>query len=254
MKNILLLSLSLFALNITAQVSCVIDTTNTVQGATPTADLLPCAERGKYYEQVVQLLMPTSFSLATIDSFKILTVSGVPNGMQYVSNPASMVFVGGKNGCFVISGTTNDPKGYYNIGFTGIAYIKVAGNNQTFPLSEDDARGAGFDLFIEIVEPGDTCRQPIASGINTINQFADLAFNTFVSSQNNQVMVQVKTADVFSGKVFMVNMLGATVASKSIEVNGNTTDVLDVAGVAKGMYSVVLQSDNKVVSRKVMIK
>ena len=254
MKHFLLFTFSLFLLNASAQVSCVIDTTNTVQGPTPTTDKLPCAVQGVYYEQVVQLFLPSSFTVATIDSFKILTVNGVPNGMLYTTNPVNRVFKGGKNACFIISGTTNDPKGYYDIAFTGIAYVKVGGNKQTFPLSEQDAKGAGFDLFIEIVEPGDTCRQPIASGFKDGKKLDNVAFNTFVSSQNDQVMVQVKTTDVFSAKVFIVNMLGATVASKNIEVNGYTADVLDIAGVAKGMYSVVLQSNNKIITKKIVIK
>ncbi len=254
MKHILLFTFSLLLLNASAQVSCVIDTTNAVEGATPTADLLPCAVQGVYYEQVVQLLLPSSFSVATIDSFKILTVSGVPNGMQYTTNPASMVFKGGKNGCFTISGTTNDPKGYYDVGFTGIAYVKFNGNKVTYPLSEEDAKGAGFDLFIEIVEPGDSCRQPVVSGIKNNKHFDGIAFNTFVSSQSDKLMVQVKTNEIFSGKVFVVNMLGATVATKNIEVNGHTSDVLDIAGISKGMYSVVLQSNNKIITRKIVIK
>jgi len=254
MKHILLFTFSLFLLNASAQVACVIDTTNTVQGPTPTTDKLPCAVQGVYYEQVVQLLLPASYTIATIDSFKILTVNGVPNGMQYTTNPANMVFRGGKNACFVVSGTTNDPKGYYDIAFTGTAYVRVGGNKQTFPLSEEDAKGAGFELFIEIVEPGDTCRQPIASGIRSGKQLDNVAFNTFVSSQNDQVMVQVRTTDVFSAKVFIVNMLGATVAAKNIEVNGYTADVLDVTGVAKGMYTVVLQSNNKIITKKIFIK
>ena len=244
----------MFLLNATAQVSCVIDTTNTVQGPTPTADKLPCAVQGVYYEQVVQLLLPSSVAIATIDSIKILTVSGVPTGLQYNSNPANRVFKGGKNGCFVISGTTNEPKGYYDIDFTAKAYVKVNGTKTTYDLDAAAAKGAGFDLFIEIVEPGDTCRQPIVSGIKDSKKLDNVAFNTFVSSQNDQVMVQVKTTDVFSAKVFIVNMLGATVASKNIEVNGYAADVLDIAGVAKGMYSVVLQSNNKIITKKILIK
>ena len=254
MKHILLFTFSLFLLNASAQVACVIDTTNVVQGATPTAENLPCAVQGVYYEQVIQILLPSAFAVATIDSFKILTVSGVPNGMQYASNPANRVFKGGKSGCFFIKGTTNDPKGYYDIGFTGTAFVKVNGVKTTYPLDEAAAKGAGFDLFIEIVEPGDTCRQPVTSSIKDSKQFDNVAFNTFVSSQNDQVMVQVKTTEAFTAKVFIVNMLGATVASKHIEVNGNTSDVLDVAGVAKGMYTVVLQSNNKIITKKIIIK
>jgi hypothetical protein len=49
-------------------------------------------------------------------------------------------------------------------------------------------------------------------------------------------------------------MIGATVTSKHIEVNGNTSDVLDIAGISKGMYSVVLQSNNKIITKKIVIK
>ncbi len=253
MKNILP-AFALAALsfsNIQAQVSCTIDPTNNVAGISPAPEDFPCITTGVYYEEVAQILIPTNFAIATIDSFEVLTVSGYPSNMNYTTNPASRRMNGGERGCFVFYGTTNDPKGYYDIVFTGIAWVRVGNQKYTYPLDEDQAKDAGFEMFIEVVNPGETCRQPVVSSISKIAPTPTLT--AFFSTANENLMVRIENT-TSAAKLMLVNAMGAVVAQQNIQPDSANLLVLETPNITKGVYTLVLQTAEGVVSKKVMAR
>jgi len=95
---------------------CVIDSTDTVVGITP--DTTPCIMRGQTFGYAYQVHIPASTTFGpfpvTIDSVKLDSITGLPNGVVVTGTPSTGVIPGGGNGCLWISGMTNDPVGPYS--------------------------------------------------------------------------------------------------------------------------------------------
>ncbi len=78
---------------------------------------------GDYYEQTITLSVPTDTTVSVItvyiDSIILLSVDGLPTGLTYGCNSSlgNCTYVGGSEGCFIISGTVNDTVGIYPITF-----------------------------------------------------------------------------------------------------------------------------------------
>ena len=78
---------------------------------------------GDYYEQTITLSVPTDTTVSVItvyiDSIVLLSVDGLPTGLTYGCNSSlgNCTYVGGSEGCFIISGTVNDTVGIYPITF-----------------------------------------------------------------------------------------------------------------------------------------
>ncbi|HWB61880.1 MAG TPA: T9SS type A sorting domain-containing protein, partial [Chitinophagales bacterium] len=121
-KRILLLPvlMGLFAF---ANAQCNIDTTLlTAPGMYPSAQHLPHIVKDSLYDQTVQGLIPDTMSMnfggfvdvsVRVDSVRLDTINGLPNGITWVKNPG--VLPGGGYGCVEFSGTTSDTPGVYNI-------------------------------------------------------------------------------------------------------------------------------------------
>lgn len=236
-----------FTFLVNAQINCTPDTANTTYGSTPQADQIPCIEKGVYYEQVVQVLLPSKFSQADIDSFKMQTVSGLPNGISYVCGNPTCTFYAEKSGCFVIYGTTNDTAKRYDIGFTGKAYIKVNGVPSTFNLNESLAKQAGFDLYLIVIEKDSACNQAIFTSIKNVEN-ESLKFNAFYSAESKKIILQTKNATEVKLQVAIFDFAGRKMYAETTESNSNVI-VIDSEMFAKGLYLVNI---NGVVSKLII--
>src|SRR6185436_8579602 len=114
--------ISIFILGMCSKESfsqCVIDNNNFTDGFTPAS--LPCIDQGVFYQEVIQLHIPatTIYGGLTInvDSLLLLSVTGMPPGITYSSNPSGVPVPGGSNACILFSGTTNAAPGSYVLTF-----------------------------------------------------------------------------------------------------------------------------------------
>src|SRR5690606_16602981 len=176
------------------QAQCVIDNNNT-EFVSPRPDSLPCVERTVFYDQTIQYAFPSSINLGDfipnlpfpyvliIDSVVIDTVYGLPNGINYVSNPVGGKFKGGQKGCALMSGTTTDPAGSYPLEFSG--YMRVRGfpipgifsGDTTFDFSALQSAGGGqmqFQLALEVIEQGAECPNQISSSVKESDLFSSV--------------------------------------------------------------------------------
>lgn len=84
--------------------------------------------RWQYYEQTVTISVPTDTTVSVItvfvDSIQLDSVRGLPNGLTYGcgSSLGNCTYLGGTQGCFIISGTVNDSAGTYPVTFDVIIY------------------------------------------------------------------------------------------------------------------------------------
>lgn len=78
---------------------------------------------GDYYEQTITISVPTDTTVSVItvfiDSIYLESVTGLPTGLTYGCNSSlgNCTYLGGTEGCFIISGTVNDTVGVYPIVF-----------------------------------------------------------------------------------------------------------------------------------------
>lgn len=219
---------------VNAQVTCTADTTNTTYGSTPQADEIPCIQKGVYYEQVVQVLLPSQFTQAEIDSFKMQTVNGLPTGISYVCGNPDCTFYSEKSGCFVIYGTTNDTAKRYDIGFTGKAYIKLNGVPSTFNLNESLAKQAGFDLYLVVIEKDSACNQAVATSVKNIAD-SKAKFNVSYTADTKKILVQTTNATEMKLEVVIFDLAGKKIYAETKANNANKITI-DSEKFSKGMY------------------
>ncbi|HXB40124.1 MAG TPA: T9SS type A sorting domain-containing protein [Bacteroidia bacterium] len=109
MKKTALLLCFLVSSTIALQAQCTIApscTTTSWYCSTPaTGSALPNAIELSPYSTVIQISLSSNFSSATIDSAKIVSVTGLPSGLSYSTNPVNGVINGGASGCILIAGT-----------------------------------------------------------------------------------------------------------------------------------------------------
>ena len=113
-KNLSLLSLivCLAVWSNSAQAQCVVDTTGTTVGWTPSP--LPDGCVGQPYNQVIQFVFPNDTTLPVIGTvpftqFDVTTITNIPAGLNYVCNISNCQYVTNPpaitRGCVTISGT-----------------------------------------------------------------------------------------------------------------------------------------------------
>jgi len=212
MKRILsiaILSCS-FCLSVLAQ--CTPDPTITTPGLYPPPDSLSCVERGVAYSQVVQIRIPATFQGFNIDSIIINGITGFPTGITYACNPATCKLVPSATGCILLSGTTSDPAGDYDLVLNATAYALGFG----LPVPDSLLAQNGYDLRLLIIEQGAGCRTGVAVAISG---------NPTICSGGSTTL----TADV-------TNATGTP--SYSWSPNGETTQ--SITASAAGTYSVTV--------------
>ncbi len=138
---------------------CTAGTNLTVQGFSPPADSAPCAIQGVYYNQVIQVKVPTTANVApygnvTVVKIKIDTISNLPCGLCWSTDNATNTFNGGSQFCIRVSGTTYDNVGQYKL------HIIIAATGSVFGLQETetlDASTVGLGYYARVVSPTGTC-------------------------------------------------------------------------------------------------
>lgn len=249
MKNTLLLLLSAFALSLNAQVSCTPDPNNTNIGSSPAPEDIPCVERTVYYEQVVQVLLPTSYMGFDLESFEMNTVGNLPSGIDYVCHNTNCKFIGGQPGCFVAYGTTTDTAGRYDITFTGTAYVKTGIITIPYNIDESMAKQAGFNLYLSVVEKDSACPQYPVMAVDEITQNQS-RIKAFYNQETHEIIVKniIDNSGIITLEVF--NMLGENIISKTYTQNSDNTYRLESPALQKGIYFIRVNN----ISTKVFVK
>lgn len=136
MKRIILTFLSLTTLLCFQSMGqCTPDPNATDPGLYP-LDSLATVYRNAPYSDIVTLVLPGSFSVATINWIEVTSITGFPNGISYDCNPSSCVFPGGGSYCIDINGTTSDPIGLYPLDIQGQGEVVISGFTQTLSLAQ----------------------------------------------------------------------------------------------------------------------
>jgi hypothetical protein len=152
---------------------CVIDTANLSSpagGVYPTAPHLPHIVRDSTYDQTVQGRMPDTVSMSiggfinitiTVDSVRLDSIGGLPNGITWVRNPN--VLPGGGFGCVEFTGSTSDTAGTYRLSPIGMVWAHLdvpplINNVDTFQYGPLDR----FPMFRNYFVVVDSVQQPLS--------------------------------------------------------------------------------------------
>ena len=242
MKKALLavIALSFFStLELSAQ--CIPDASITVPGIYPdSATNLDTAMVSQFYSDTLQFKVYTTVPPLVVDSIRVMSIAGLPSGFNASSTPASMLFLGGSNGCILIQGTTPGPAATYPLTVNLRFYVHIPVPFTAFVIDTiaDDYR--------IVVEP--------FSGIQTYNA------NTFDLLQNYPNPFNTQTEIAFTaptvGKVdFRVyDLLGREMIVRSIEaVPGLNKITLSSRYFKPGIYFYKLNYKNKSLTRKMIV-
>ncbi len=174
------------------------------------------------YSTDIQFTLATSLGgFATITDATIISVTGLPSGFAYTTNPANGNFAGGSSACMQITGTTATAGTY-----TVAASFSV--NTSVMPTTQT------LKWFLTIDAP---------TGIQSFNQSS----NVYVSP-NPATSELTVASSLHIGKVQIIDALGNIVLSE----NGNyaTQTKIDISNLAKGVYFIQINDGSKVSTRK----
>ena len=93
------------------------------------------------------------------------------------------------------------------------------------------------------------------AGVAQVNQYGDKFINVFPNPAFGMATVEFSSVNGGSFNLTVVNVLGQVIIKESGKaVAGLTKQLLDLDGIAKGVYSIVLQKDNSVYTAKLIVQ
>jgi hypothetical protein len=198
-----LLILGLFIGSLTAiKAQCVIansctPTPTTGYCSTPaTGSSLPNATEASAYSTTIQVSLGTSYSGITINSATITSVTGLPSGLSYSTNPTNGVMSGGSDACMLIAGTpATGSAGSYTVTANVIVNTSFgpAPGSLAWSLTVDAPLGIASQTNNQgtlLVSPNPaTAQLSVAADfhfqkVNIFDAWGSLAFSTEVGSLN----------------------------------------------------------------------
>ena len=183
---------------------------------------LPSGLANTAYSTDIQFTLGSNVGgFTNITDATIATVTGLPAGFIYTTNPSNGNFIGGSSACMQITGTTT-ATGNFSVAATFDVNTGLGPTSQT------------LTWFLTI---GST------TGIQTYNQ----ASKVLVSPNPATSELFVSSASHF-GKVQIIDALGKTVLSHDANYSAQTT--INISSLSKGVYFLQINDGANVTTKK----
>ncbi len=239
--------ISIFLINSFVNAQCTPDLSIVNTGVYPA--ILPDARVGQTYAEILQFHVTKDTMVtipifgttkANVDSFTIVQVNGIPNGMSFQCNTTNCTIPGGGNGCADIKGTPTQ-KGVYPLEI--ILKIKVSigilGSQTVYDT---------LNAYTLTVNGG--------VSVKNVNQNENFDYQIFPNPiKNNQFNLSVwnKNSNHCTVKVF--NIQGALVAMQLINLNtGFNQQNIQLEGIAKGIYLLQIENEKNQFHEKIVVE
>ncbi len=183
---------------------------------------LPNGMANVAYSSDIQFTLGTSVGgFATITDATILSVTGLPSGFAYTTNPTNGNFPGGSSACMQITGTTATA-GTYSVAASFSVNTSFSPTTQTLT----------WYLTIDA-----------ATGIQSYSQSS----NMFVSPNPVSSELMISSASHI-GKIQIIDALGKVVMTA--DANYSTQTKIQVGDLAKGVYFIQVSDGSNLMTRK----
>ncbi len=264
--------LTVFSLSISVTCSgigCTIDLSNTLFFS-PAPDSLPCIERSVAFQQVVQIHVPQTFDVGpfigfpaglvilTVDSMRINSLSGLPTGLVYDLTPPNGFFLGGDNGCAIVTGTTTDPTGHYPLTTNGtISLSGIPGgfgfpSDTTFDLATVQAQSGMFQLAVDVINQGDPCRPQ--TSINGFSKQLNSLLQVYPNPSQGVFELKLNAGGRITGEMVIMDMTGRKILGHSLDIMGTYNTTINLSNQPKGLYTLQLRTTEGFVSKNISIE
>ncbi|QTN39674.1 T9SS type A sorting domain-containing protein [Cryomorphaceae bacterium] len=248
-KRVLLFTLFFSAYGAMAQ--CTPDGSLTVPdiyppaGSTVNADStvnLPDGAIDSFYDQVIQVVIPSDTSItflgstvtATVDSFRLETINNIPPGLSYSCDNPSCNWAGGTNGCVRIFGTPTGPVQTYPLGVDIRAFLKV------------------LAIPIDTIQSENRFKIQINNAVSLAER-QDVTVRLFPNPASDYVQVELGNLSGQDVEWVVIDLSGRTVQEgEFVHVPGNVNR-LELNPSANGIYLLKLATDRGTLTRRLTL-
>jgi hypothetical protein len=249
---------------------CTIDTSTAF--FSPKPDSLPCIDSSLAYSQVVHIYVWDSLNMETvsplitmpwwiyIDSLNVDSITNFPTGITGAFNPANGHLYPQTHDCLLISGTTNDTAGSYNLEFWGKIYFHSNGYGTFWPAGDTSVSLTLFHAsasnpltaILDVIRPGSACRP--TTGINDFSADLNASMSVYPNPNSGKFDLQINAGRRVNGQILVMDMTGRTVYTQQLDVIGLYNNAIDLGKCAKGLYTLQLRTPEGFASKKISIE
>ena len=244
MKRLLVLTILSFILSVKSFAQCTPNTSITTPGIFPdSATGLASGVINMPYNQVLQMRIPADTTIIVIifpvtipiDSVRLISLTGLPPGLNYSCNPTNCTYLGGTNGCALIDGTPTDT-GLFTVTAIVTTYAGGGQFTQTDTLNYYTIR-INSSVGLSEFSPNNFIVEQ-----NNPNPFSDFSFINYYLA--NSGVVDFK----------MVDLAGKVVDQHSSVANaGKNTFTIDARNFDHGTYIYSLTYNNRTITKRLVI-
>ena len=195
------------------------------------------------YSQLITVKVPADTMQGSIAipiaSIKLNSIVGLPQGLSYTCVPSNCDFPGGATNCAVITGTTNDPVGVYNLTITVEPFIGIPG----FVLSNGPTT---FSYYKIVVNP--------ANAIQSLNANAFSVSQNMPNPSDNVSDIYYTLTSKADVEIRLMNAIGKEV--QRIKTNGNPGTnkyQLNTENLAQGIYFYSLFNGQTTITKRMSV-
>ncbi len=210
---------------------------------------LPHATVGQPYSTDMQFRVGTDTAVTTpiscnlnITDFTLTSITGMPAGFTYTTNPSNGVFPGGSSGCLHAVGTapTPDMVGTYPLLVNVTAHLTCNG----FPITQQPVF-SGYKIVIDAdgtVGISTNAAEKFEVGQNIPNPSSDVTRISFTSPLAEKMDLNI------------YNSLGQVVFKKSIDAErGSNEEFISTASFADGIYIYTLRNSSNILTKRMVV-
>jgi len=210
---------------------------------------LPHATVGQPYSTDIQILVGTDTAVTTpincnmvIVNYTLTSITGMPSGFSYTSNPANGVFPGGSSGCINAVGTapTVGMEGTYPLVVNVTANLTC----NLFPI----ANPASFTGYKIVIDAGGTvgisnnAAEKFELGQNIPNPSSDLTRISFTSAAAEKMELNI------------YNAIGQVILKKTIDAEkGSNEEFISTDAFADGIYIYTLRNSATTLTKRMVV-
>lgn len=230
----------------------------------PSSADLPCAVQGEAYYEVITFKVPyqnfpSPIGPVDIDSLEWVSIDNLPCGLCWKLDRSSQLYGHDNYGVIVISGTTSDVVGQYDLVIRLRAKLET--ETQWEPeIYESDI--AGITLSMRVAASSNSCapystnpgrHASCVTGIDEVNT-AVHALSVVPNPVNTTATVNFDSEKSADYTLFVTDILGKQLLNKTVKaVAGSNTTTIERNNIPQGIYFVNITDGKSTVTRKFVI-